>query len=302
MRRLASFARVIVFDKRGSGLSDPVGAAATVEERIDDIRAVMDAAPAPSARTWSAGRTARAWPLCSGPAFPSGYRRSASTDRLRAALRPRATLGALAGGMGPDPPGGRGRVLGPGFEPADARAQRVRRRGAGVRWGRFERQSMTPTMARTALRLCMEFDIRDVVSTIRVATLVVQRRDGVPMVEGARWIAAQIPDARLVELLAMSTGPWITDPEEIVDGVEELPHRPAPRARARPALGDRVTVARARAEWLRRHRRGRARTHTDAGCAGGRCAGTRRCRRRRQQWSRQSPSPAAPAGATAASP
>src|SRR5438270_3765149 len=43
MRRLARFARLIVFDKRGTGLSDPVGVAPTLEERIDDIRAVMDA-------------------------------------------------------------------------------------------------------------------------------------------------------------------------------------------------------------------------------------------------------------------
>jgi pimeloyl-ACP methyl ester carboxylesterase len=51
IRRLASFARVIVFDKRGSGLSDPVDEAATIEERMDDIRAVMDAANSERPRT-----------------------------------------------------------------------------------------------------------------------------------------------------------------------------------------------------------------------------------------------------------
>ena len=57
LRRLASFARVIVFDKRGSGLSDPVGQAATLEDRVDDIRAVMDAAGAERADVfgWSEG-------------------------------------------------------------------------------------------------------------------------------------------------------------------------------------------------------------------------------------------------------
>ena len=57
MRRLASFARVIVFDKRGSGLSDPVDQAATIEERMDDIRAVMDAAGSARADVfgWSEG-------------------------------------------------------------------------------------------------------------------------------------------------------------------------------------------------------------------------------------------------------
>src|SRR5438445_4082106 len=43
LRRLASFSRLIMFDKRGTGLSDPVGAAPTFEERMDDVRAVMDA-------------------------------------------------------------------------------------------------------------------------------------------------------------------------------------------------------------------------------------------------------------------
>ena len=57
IRRLASFARVIVFDKRGSGLSDPVDQTATIEERMDDIRAVMDAAGSARADVfgWSEG-------------------------------------------------------------------------------------------------------------------------------------------------------------------------------------------------------------------------------------------------------
>jgi pimeloyl-ACP methyl ester carboxylesterase len=69
MRRLASFARVIVFDKRGSGLSDPVGDAATLEERIDDIRAVMDAAGSERADVfgWSEGATLAAFFAASRP-------------------------------------------------------------------------------------------------------------------------------------------------------------------------------------------------------------------------------------------
>jgi pimeloyl-ACP methyl ester carboxylesterase len=64
LRRLASFARLMVFDKRGTGLSDRVTEAATLEERMDDIRAVMDAAH-PSARWCSACRKVPPWRPCS---------------------------------------------------------------------------------------------------------------------------------------------------------------------------------------------------------------------------------------------
>ena len=89
-------------------------------------------------------------------------------------------------------------------------------------WARFERQSMSPTMARAALRLALEFDIRDVLPSIHVPTLVIHRTGDVLQVEGARWLATQIPDARFVELPGDDHWPWITDPDEVVDEVEEF--------------------------------------------------------------------------------
>jgi class 3 adenylate cyclase len=222
MRRLASFARVIVFDKRGSGLSDPVSAAATVEERIDDIRAVMDAAGSERADVfgWSEGASMAAVFAAGFPERVSAlvlygsFARGTPAEGYPWASPPEAWELALQ--TDEEESWGQGfsllMVAPSGFEDE-----------ALVRWwGRFERQSMSPTMARAALRLCMELDIRDVLPTIRVPTLVIHRTDDVLFVEGARWIAEQIPDAQFVELLGDDHWPWITDPDEIVDHAEEF--------------------------------------------------------------------------------
>jgi class 3 adenylate cyclase/pimeloyl-ACP methyl ester carboxylesterase len=222
MRRLAAFARVIVFDKRGSGLSDPVGAAATIEERIDDIRAVMDAAGSERADVfgWSEGALMASVFAAGCPERVSAivlygsFARGTPAEGYPWAPAPEAWELALR--EDDDETWGRGLsllMLAPSaFEDEPL-----------VRWwGRFERLSMSPTMARAALRLCMQLDIRDVLPTIRVPTLVIHRVDGVPIVEGARWIAEQIPDARFVELPGDDHWPWISQPDEIVDEVEEF--------------------------------------------------------------------------------
>ena len=89
-------------------------------------------------------------------------------------------------------------------------------------WGRFERQSMSPRMSRAAQRLDMELDIRDVLPSVRLPTLVIHRTGDTLPVEGGRWVAEQIPDARFVELGGDDHWPWITHPDEIVDEVEEF--------------------------------------------------------------------------------
>jgi class 3 adenylate cyclase len=87
-------------------------------------------------------------------------------------------------------------------------------------WGRFERQSMSPAMALAVLRLDMDLDICDVLPSIRVPTLVIHRTADVIPVQGARWLAEQIPDAQFVELTGDDHWPWITEPDESVDEVE----------------------------------------------------------------------------------
>jgi class 3 adenylate cyclase len=81
---------------------------------------------------------------------------------------------------------------------------------------------MSPAMARAALQLLSEIDIREVLPSIRVPTLVIHRTDDHLPIDGARWLAAQIPGARFVELAGDEHWPWINDPDDLVDEVEEF--------------------------------------------------------------------------------
>jgi pimeloyl-ACP methyl ester carboxylesterase len=220
MRRLASFARVIVFDKRGSGLSDPVPDAATLEERMDDIRAVMDAAGSERADVfgWSEGANMAALFGASRPDRVSAlvlfgaYPRGTPTEGYPWAVTQEAWDLTLQ--EDEEESWGQGVSL-MTLGPTQSEDEAV------VRWwGRFERQSMSPRMARAALRLCMKVDIRDVVQSIRVPTLIIHRTDDVVHVEGARWLAEQVPGAQLVELPGDDHWPWISDPDDVVDEVE----------------------------------------------------------------------------------
>jgi pimeloyl-ACP methyl ester carboxylesterase len=221
MRRLSASARVIVFDKRGSGLSDPVDHAATIEDRVDDIRAVMDAAGSERADVfgWSEGATMAAVFAASFPervgslVLYGAYARGTPAAGYPGAV-PRHVWEAGLGQL--EETWGQGvslLTLAPsrgGDEPL-------------VRWwSRFERQSMSPSMAHAVLRLDMELDIRDLLPSIRVPTLVIHRRDDPIPIEGARWLADQIPDARFVELAGDDHWPWITDPEDSVVEVQEF--------------------------------------------------------------------------------
>ena len=223
MRRLSAFARVIVFDKRGSGLSDPIDRAATIEERIDDIRAVMDAVG------FGAGGPVR---LVGGREHGRGIRRE--LPRARVGARPLRSLRA----------GGSSRGTTRGAFPQEIRdlatqEPEVETWGTGLSlallapsrlqdetlvrwWGRFERQSMSPAMALDIIRLNMEMDIREVLPSIRVPTLVIHTAEDVIPVQGARWLAEQIPDAQFVELPGDDHWPWITEPDASVDEVEQF--------------------------------------------------------------------------------
>src|SRR5439155_649544 len=125
-QRLASFSRLILWDKRGTGLSDPVAGVPSLDERMDDLRAVMDAAGA------------------------------------------------------------------------------------------------SPGMARAVLQALSEIDVRSILDTVRVPTLILHRTDErVATVHGARLMAQTIPDARLVELPGQDHLPFVGDWEVLIDEIEE---------------------------------------------------------------------------------
>jgi class 3 adenylate cyclase len=222
MRHLSSFARVAVYDKRGCGLSDPVTEPPTVEERIDDARAVMDAVGMERAAVFG----------CSEGATLAAYFAAAHPDRVTAAV----LYGTFAR-LQPDPPDypwGHSDELVAELTEGVAEAW-----GDGVMltvlapslldddrerewWGRYEQASMSPRSVLTLSAANLNLDIRDILPLIRVPTLLLHRKGDILPVEGARYVAERIPDAKLIELEGDDHWPWVGDPDQVCDHVEEF--------------------------------------------------------------------------------
>ncbi|MBX3024311.1 adenylate/guanylate cyclase domain-containing protein [bacterium] len=227
LRRLASFSRLIFIDKRGTGLSDPLpqGRPAMLEERIDDVRAVMDAVG-----------SERAALLGISEGGPMNILFAATHPERTAALVLFGTFARIVSGDGYDigiPPdalenafgiiaqtwgeGYLAKFVGPSLAADPAMVQAS---------ARYERMAVSPRMAVELLRLNTSIDVRHVLPAIAVPTLVVHRRDEhfVP-IENARYLAAHIPGARLVELegsdhlfFAGNSDPLLDEVEEFVTG------------------------------------------------------------------------------------
>ncbi|HEY6585013.1 MAG TPA: adenylate/guanylate cyclase domain-containing protein, partial [Gaiellaceae bacterium] len=228
--RLASFSRLILFDKRGTGMSDPVALdrLPTLEQRMDDVRAVMDAAGSDRAALFgssegglmsvlfSATYPARTHALVThaiyakrlwSPDYPW-----APTPEARAA-EIEATERSWGGEMDIS-------VLAPSADEA------FRRRAVA-----YLRRSASPGAAVALLRMNSQIDVRPALPTISVPTLVLQREGDLDVkLEEARWIAGQIPGAKLVELPGNDHLIWAGDVDELVDEVEDFltGSRPAP--------------------------------------------------------------------------
>jgi class 3 adenylate cyclase len=217
--RLASFSRLIMFDKRGTGLSDPVGTAPTLEERMDDILAVMDAVGSERAALlgFSEGTAlsavfATTHPertsalilydgYCSGPMLES-----ASADHTEQAKNVRATIEHWGDGETMT-------WIAPSL--GDSAVQRRF-------WGMFERASMGPGMALALWEANVRLDVRDVLPTVGVPTLVLHHANSPIPVEGGRLMAQLIPGARYVELPGRDHLPGAGDPEAIAGEIEEF--------------------------------------------------------------------------------
>jgi pimeloyl-ACP methyl ester carboxylesterase/class 3 adenylate cyclase len=220
LEKLASFSRLILFDKRGTGLSDPVARPAPLEERMDDVRAVMDAADSESAALFGLseggpmsvmfaatypGRT-RALVLCG--TFPTGTIDPDENpaeewpvvyNRLRDAVRH----------------WGEGRTLSLLAPDTDTERDRLARAS-------FERSAASPQMAQTLIEMGMETDVRDLLSSVRVPTLVLHRAEEFVPVECGRYLAEHIPGARLVVLPGKDHIPFYGDADGYAEEIEEF--------------------------------------------------------------------------------
>jgi class 3 adenylate cyclase/pimeloyl-ACP methyl ester carboxylesterase len=220
--RLTRFARVIGFDKPGTGLSDPVEGVPTLEERMEDLTAVLDAAGveqaalfgasegAPMSALFAATHVDRVIALVMYGSYAKG---SWAEDYPWAPTSEQTAAGAELIEEG----WGQGFWL-DAFAPSFAEDPKL------VRWwARYERQAASPAMAKAISRLATEVDIREILPAIRVPTLVVHRRGDIAVpVEGARYIAERIPGARLVELDGCDHFPYAGDVDALIDEVESF--------------------------------------------------------------------------------
>lgn len=219
---LASFSRLIMFDKRGVGVSDRVPAAPTLEQRMDDVLAVMDA-------------------VGSERAVLMGISEGAPVSALFAASYPERTQAlVLHGGMAkstwaPDYPWATpaDAVLEAAalFEPdlfvgtdIEIWAPSLADDERAMAWlGRFRRSSITPGALAELFLMFLEIDIRAVLPTITTPTLVLHRRgDRVVNRRAGEWMAGQIPGARYVELAGQDHFPWVGDVDRVIAEIEEF--------------------------------------------------------------------------------
>jgi class 3 adenylate cyclase len=220
--RIQSFARVIAFDRRGSGLSDPIIGAPTLEEQIDDVLAVMDAAGSENAALLG---TLEGGPMAA--TFAATH-----PDRTRALIlyASFARTTPAEDYDWPEPPEqrhermkhaaetwGQGRVAG---NIASSRAGDEE----WLEWAaRMERLAASPGTVWRIFDLMRDLDVRHVLPSVRVPTLVMHRRDDTfLMPEHSRYIAKHIPGARYVELEGEDNLFAVGDSESVIGEVEEF--------------------------------------------------------------------------------
>jgi pimeloyl-ACP methyl ester carboxylesterase len=236
--QLATFCRVVRFDKAGIGLSDPVPYVRTLDDRAAEIEAVMDAAGF-------------------GQAVVFGLNEGGPAAIVLAATRPERTRALILSGTGSfsdtgwddidrDPAEVRARCLpefGEKYTPSTEQLARLQEFGRAVRsgWGSgaalsiampsvrsmrhlamFERMSASPGMMRAMLEAGFRTDVRPILPTITAPTLVIHARGDLLPVQGGRYLADHIPGARYLEVDGVSTAPWLTEPDRMLTEIEEF--------------------------------------------------------------------------------
>jgi len=223
--RLSSFSRLVIFDKRGTGLSDPVSEVPTLEQRVDDLRAVMDAAGSERAALFgvSEGGPMSVLFAATHPDRVSALVLHGAMGRTTAApdypwassadaLRESATQ-FIAPYWGQD---ARGTLE--LFAPSAAEDRQT------VEFTeRMERSAASPGMVWKIFEMFLDIDVRAVLPTIAVPTLVLHRRgDRVVNRRAGKDLAGRIPGARYVEVPGIDHLPWAGDADTVLGEVEEF--------------------------------------------------------------------------------
>jgi pimeloyl-ACP methyl ester carboxylesterase len=224
LRRLASFSRLILFDKRGTGLSDRVQLSElpTLEQRMDDVRAVLDAVGSERAA------------LC-------GVSEGGPMSALFAATYPEKTSALVMIGTYAKRVRDEEYPWGPTAEEREAFFAELREHWGGAVgleerapslaadpsfrawWAEYLRMGASPGAAVALTKMNAEIDVRHVLPSIRVPALVIHRAgDACLRVEEGRYVASKIPGAKYVELEGSDHLPFVGDQDAVLDEVEEF--------------------------------------------------------------------------------
>ena len=221
--QLAAFSRLIIFDKRGMGLSDRVRIG-TLEERMDDVRAIMDHVDSESAVLMGVSEggpmsmlfaatypeRTQALVLCGAEVKEETTDDWPWGEWTREEFEEYVTVEKMLERWG------KGLNLGY-FAPSRKDDERLREL-----FGHLQLQSASPHDAVAFMRMAFDIDVRHVVASINTPTLIVHRTgDGVCHVENARWLAKNIRDSKYVELPGEDHLPWI-DGDDMMDEVREF--------------------------------------------------------------------------------
>ena len=225
LTRLASFSRLIMYDKPGTGLSDPIPHLPTLEERAADIEAVLDAAGSERAVIFGLSE--------GGPA-----------SILLAATRPERIVSLILCGTFAVMPENAPEDYAPGTVESAVAVHRelgesLQTWGEGSSLGvfapsmkgdlykrfyaTFARAAASPRMARALIDAVSAIDVRDVLPAVRVPTLVLHMKGDRPVpVECGRLLADRIPDARIIEYEGIDHAFWVSNPDLMSDDIEQF--------------------------------------------------------------------------------
>ena len=224
LTRLASFSRLILFDKRGTGLSDavPLSELPTLEQRVTDVQAVMDAVGSERAALLG---VSEGGPMC-------GLFAATAPERTEALVM----IGSYAKRLwSEDYPWGPTEQ-----ERSDFMNEMKKNWGGPIGieerapslaadpqfrewWGTYLRMGASPAAAMALTQMNAEVDVRSVLPSIRVPALIIHRKDDACLhVGGGRFVASRIPGAKYVELEGKDHLPFVGDQDEILDEIEEF--------------------------------------------------------------------------------
>src|SRR3990172_13278 len=221
--RLASFSRLIIFDKRGTGASDPVATIPTLEDRMDDERAVMDATGSERAALFgvSEGATFAALFAATYPGRTRALITYAALIRMMWA--PDWTCGITPDFFSAfqtwavDHWGQEGSRLG------DLEPELAADPSYPEWWARYQRLSASPGMVKALLEMNGQIDIRHVLPTISAPTLILHRQnDLIVNIEQSRYMARVVPGSRYVELPGQAHVPFMVAAEDVLHEIEEF--------------------------------------------------------------------------------